>query len=176
MTYGSTLQTTVPYAGLSGLGLDMQSILETGANLLPDGVQAAGQDVIDNFKKPAEEVIRSVAGERVLEAVQAGAQQGIDAVRQGAGLPPTTSGSASPPPTAQSSETKKAGAESSSAAVSAAARVMTPWGIGAAVVGGGITYAVTGRMKRPPKRGRRIAASALVGVAAGIVTGMATAK
>lgn len=175
MTYGSTLQTTAPYAGLSGLGLDMQSILETGANLLPDGVQATGQDVIDDFKKPAEEVIRSVAGERVLEAVQASAQQGIDAVRQGAGLPPTTSGSASSQTgAAQSSETKKA--EPSSAAISAAARVVTPWGIGAAVVGGGIAYAVTGRMKRPQKRGRRIAASALVGVAAGIVTGMATAR
>ncbi|MBN9400729.1 MAG: hypothetical protein J0I17_11180 ['Candidatus Kapabacteria' thiocyanatum] len=178
MTYGTSLQNRSLYPGLSGLDMDFQSILETGANLLPDGVQRTGQDIIDSVKAPAEEAIRTVAGERVLETIQTAAQQGIDAARQGAGLPPATTGnttSGSTQTTAKKEATTNAsGATEAAAAV--AGSIITPWGIGGAVVGGGVTYALTGRMKKPPKGLRRVVASALVGVAAGIVTGMVTAK
>ncbi len=177
MTYGTSLQNRSAYPGLSGLDMDFQSILETGANLLPDGVQRTGQDIIDGVKAPAEEAIRTVAGERVLETIQTAAQQGIDAARQGAGLPPATTGTT--PGSTQTTTKKEASTNASGAteaAASVAGSIITPWGIGGAVVGGGVTYALTGRMKKPPKGLRRVIASALVGVATGIVTGMMTAK
>ncbi|MBS1562369.1 MAG: hypothetical protein JSS89_12250 [Bacteroidetes bacterium] len=160
---------------------DIGSILSTAANILPDGVQAAGQSVIDTVLDPVKDMAKSISPE-LYATLDRAAQKQIDDARSAAGLPPVnpesvrtaTAPSGSTPvattPNGAGRSTAAAGATTASGK-SFVQRVTTPWGYGGAVVGAVGGWFWTGRGEMKKSTGKRVGVSLLIGALTGVATG-----
>lgn len=157
---------------------DIGSILSTAAGILPDGVQAAGQGIIDSALGPVKELAKSISPE-LYKTLDKAAQQQIDSARQAAGLPPVNP-EAAVPSKGSSASAVSAGTDRSATAASSAtppsktfvSRLVNPYGYGGAAVGlvGGWYWTGRGDLKK--STGKRIGVTLLIGVATGIASGL----
>lgn len=183
---------------LSGLGFDVGSVLETAAGVLPDAWQEAGQDVLDTVTAPVRELAKTISPD-AYAALDAIAQEQIDAARRGLGLPAlnpsaaAAQGGTSTPGTQPGTST--AGGDTTATtpsvpegqsigsnvgtALDHARNVYGYVGVGVGLLGG---WYVSGRLQRGKRgmrgkgnrgTGKRVAAALMMGAGVGLMAGMA---
>jgi hypothetical protein len=86
--YGTTIQQD-PNQGSALRDGVWGDILSTASKLVPDGLQAEGQKVLDSITTTAKDAVSSVAGSGITNTLTQAAQSGIDAARSSTGLPAT---------------------------------------------------------------------------------------
>lgn len=152
-------------------GIDIGGITKTIGNLIPDDLQKTGQGIIDDIKKPLEEAVREVGGEKVLDGLSREAQAAIERTRSQQGLPPTNPEATPGPVTGGQRQTTSPTSSAAGGAKALIAKMGTPWGMGSAFVGAGATFVASGLGKTKRSMGKRITISMGVGILAAVAGG-----
>lgn len=155
---------------LSDLAFDFNSALNIAQDVIPDGWQKTGQDIIDAAKAPAAELVKSISPE-LYATLDAEAQKAIDKARSDIGLPAVKA-----PATTQTTTQQKSGSTVATTATGVVNKVtdfgkrnMAP--IIGGVAGGAVTYVVSGRIAWTKKSTARRVGVTFIGAGLGWLAG-----